>query len=201
MTSVDRGLLRRITEPVIALVLLLVLSPLLALLALAIRLDSRGPILFRQTRTGKAGIRFEMLKFRTMHHTVDPSGQHAVTADSEAIRNFKAVDHPGISRVGRILRRTSLDELPQLWNVVRGEMQFIGPRPTSFGLETYDLWHTARLELAPGLTGLAQVRGLHTLSFEERCRLDIRYIQQRSLRLDLQIVGQTLAGAAMGRGA
>ena len=115
--------------------------------------------------------------------------------------DFKMADDPRITRVGRFLRRTSLDELPQLINVLLGQMSLVGPRPTSFGADTYSLWHTARLEVDPGLSGLWQVSGRNELDFDERLRLDIAYLRNRCLWLDAQILFRTIGSVITGRGA
>ncbi|MGH8901858.1 MAG: sugar transferase [Egibacteraceae bacterium] len=168
-----------------------VLLPLLALIALAIRLDTPGPALFTQLRTGRDGVRFRMYKFRTMVRNAEelkPSLQHLSIVPWP---DFKVIDDPRVTRVGRLLRKTSLDELPQLINVLRGEMTLVGPRPTSFAPSTYQLWHTKRLDVRPGITGLWQVRGRNTTTFDERLRLDIEYVARMSLALDARILGWT----------
>jgi lipopolysaccharide/colanic/teichoic acid biosynthesis glycosyltransferase len=114
--------------------------------------------------------------------------------------DFKIPDDPRITRVGKILRKTSLDELPQVLNVIRGEMSIVGPRPTSFAASTYDLWHSERLEVVPGITGLWQIKGRGTMTFDERLRLDIEYIERRSTRLDLQLMAQTALAVFKGSG-
>ena len=166
--------------------------PLVATCAVAIAIDSPGPIVFTQPRTGRDGRRFPMYKFRTMVRDAEalkPSLQHLNILPPP---DFKIPDDPRITRVGRFLRRTSLDELPQLINVVRGEMSLVGPRPTSFAASTYDLWHTERLDVPPGLTGLWQVRARNGSTFDERLRLDIAYVRGRSMLLDLLILWWTV---------
>ena len=156
-----------------------------ALCALAIRCTSRGPILFRQTRVGLDGADFEVLKFRTM---VD--GDNPVFPDADRI-----------TRVGRLLRRSSLDELPQLWNVARGDMSIVGPRPTlRYQSERYDDRQRRRLAVRPGLTGLAQVSGRNTLTWPERIEHDLDYVDRRSLRLDLSILARTARVLVTGGG-
>jgi len=115
--------------------------------------------------------------------------------------DFKIIDDPRITRVGKFLRKTSLDELPQLWNVLRGEMSFVGPRPTSFAATTYDTWHTERLEVTPGITGLWQIKGRNQMTFDERLRLDIEYVRRMSFRLDLKIITLTAAAVVTRSGA
>jgi lipopolysaccharide/colanic/teichoic acid biosynthesis glycosyltransferase len=175
--------------------------PLLALCVLAIRLDSPGPALFVQLRTGRGGKRFRMHKLRTMVSDADRRKDDCMHLNQHVWPDFKIDDDPRVTRVGRFLRRTSLDELPQLLDVLRGDMSLVGPRPTSFGSETYRLWHTARLESLPGLTGLWQVSGRADLEFDDRVRLDIAYHRNRSLRLDLGILMRTLPCVLSGRGA
>jgi lipopolysaccharide/colanic/teichoic acid biosynthesis glycosyltransferase len=169
-----------------------VVVPLLGLIALAIRLDSPGPIVFRQQRTGRHGVRFGMYKFRTMVRNAEELKASLAHLNILPPPDFKIPDDPRITRVGKILRKTSLDELPQILNVVRGEMSLVGPRPTSFAPSTYSRWHTARLEVTPGITGLWQVFGRNEMSFDERLRLDIEYIRTRSLWLDLKILFWTI---------
>ncbi len=157
-------------------------SPLLALAALAIKLEDGGPVLYRQTRVGKDGVDFELLKLRTMVVGAETMGAGLAVNRGD----------PRITRVGRLLRRTSLDELPQLWNVVRGEMSVIGPRPTlRYQVERYDERQRRRLEVKPGLTGWAQVNGRAALPWAERIELDVWYVEHRSPLLDLKILART----------
>lgn len=176
---------------------LLVLVPLALtvglLCALAVWIESPGPVMFTQLRTGRDGNRFRMFKFRTMVPNAEELKASLQHLNILPPPDFKIPNDPRITRVGRLLRKTSLDELPQLLNVVRGEMSLVGPRPTSFAPSTYDLWHTARLEVQPGITGLWQVKGRGTTTFDERLRLDIEYIRRRSLAFDLKILCLTLA--------
>jgi lipopolysaccharide/colanic/teichoic acid biosynthesis glycosyltransferase len=157
-------------------------SPLLAVAALAVKLTSRGPVLYRQARVGKDGVEFELLKLRTM------------VVGAEAQGAGLAIDRgdPRITRVGRILRRLSLDELPQLWNVLRGDMSVIGPRPTlRYQVEQYTPHQLRRLEVRPGITGWAQVHGRATLPWAERIELDVWYVDHRSPMLDLKVLART----------
>ena len=161
---------------------LVLASPFLAAAAIAIKLDGGGPVLYRQQRVGKDGREFELVKLRTM--VVGAEGQGAGWA----------VDHgdPRITRVGSVLRRVSLDELPQLWNVVRGEMSLIGPRPTlAYQVEQYTPHQRRRLDVRPGITGWAQVQGRASLPWEERIELDVWYVEHRSPSLDLKILART----------
>jgi lipopolysaccharide/colanic/teichoic acid biosynthesis glycosyltransferase len=157
-------------------------SPLLGLAALAAKLEDRGPVLYRQTRVGKDGADFELLKLRTM------------VVGAETMGAGYAVDEGDsrITRVGRLLRRLSLDELPQLWNVIRGEMSVIGPRPTlRYQVERYDARQARRLQVKPGITGWAQVHGRAALPWAERIELDVWYVEHRSALLDLKILAKT----------
>lgn len=173
----------------------------LALCAIAIRLDSPGPVLFKQSRTGRGGRRFGMYKLRTMVRDADARKAELAHLNELSFPDFKIRNDPRITRVGRFLRTSSLDELPQLLNVIRGDMSIVGPRPTSFTPETYRLWHTERLEVQPGVTGLWQVSGRSELEFDERLRLDIQYIRNRCLALDLRIILLTFGAVFSRRGA
>ena len=157
-------------------------SPLLALAALAIKLDDGGPVLYRQRRIGHKGREFDLLKLRTM----------VVGAESQGAGWAVNKGDPRITPAGRVLRRLSIDELPQLWNVLRGEMSIIGPRPTlAYQVEQYTPHQRRRLEVKPGLTGWAQVHGRARLPWAERIELDIWYVKHRSLALDLRILART----------
>jgi lipopolysaccharide/colanic/teichoic acid biosynthesis glycosyltransferase len=159
-------------------------SPVLAAAAAAIKLEDGGPVLYRQRRVGRDGCEFELVKLRTM--VVGAERQGAGLAVNEG--------DPRITRVGRVLRRLSIDELPQLWNVVRGEMSLIGPRPTlAYQVERYTPRQRKRLEVKPGITGWAQIHGRAALPWEERIELDVWYVENRSPRVDLQILLRTPA--------
>jgi len=161
---------------------LVVTSPLLVAAGLAVKLEDGGPVLFRQTRVGKDGKDFELLKLRSM------------VVDAERTGAGHAVDRGDrrITRVGRLLRRTSIDELPQLWNIVRGDMSVIGPRPTlRYQVERYSERQRRRLDVRPGLTGWAQIHGRATLPWAERIELDVWYVEHRSPRIDLRILLRT----------
>jgi lipopolysaccharide/colanic/teichoic acid biosynthesis glycosyltransferase len=161
---------------------LVVAAPFLGLAALAVKLEDGGPILYRQARVGRGGVDFELLKLRTM------------VVGAEAQGAGFAIDRgdPRITRVGRVLRRLSLDELPQLWNVLRGDMSVIGPRPTlRYQVETYTERQRRRLEVKPGLTGWAQVNGRAALPWPERIELDVWYVEHRSPSVDLAILVRT----------
>ncbi|HVA29895.1 MAG TPA: sugar transferase [Gaiellaceae bacterium] len=174
--------MNRTADVAIAGTALVVASPLLGLAAAAVKLGDRGPVLYRQTRVGRDGVDFELLKLRTM------------VVDAEHQGSGLAVDKGDtrITRAGRLLRRLSLDELPQLWNVLRGEMSVIGPRPTlRYQVERYTPRQRRRLEVRPGITGWAQVHGRAALPWEERIELDVYYVEHRSPWLDLKILAKT----------
>jgi exopolysaccharide biosynthesis polyprenyl glycosylphosphotransferase len=197
-----QGGAKRAFDIVVAAALLLVLLPLFALIALLIKLDSHGPVLFRQVRTGKDGKPFVFLKFRGM--VADAEQRRA---ELEALNEadgpiFKIRRDPRVTRVGRVLRRTSLDELPQLWNVLRGDMSLVGPRPPlPDEVARYAPWQRGRLAVRPGLTGLWQVSGRSLLGFEQMVMLDLEYIACWSLALDLRIVLRTIGAVLSMRGA
>jgi lipopolysaccharide/colanic/teichoic acid biosynthesis glycosyltransferase len=181
-----------------------VLLPLIGFCALLIKLEEpQAPVFFVQERTGRGGRRFRMFKFRTMVANAEELKQHlaCVNADGELAGPIKLENDPRVTRVGRALRKTSLDELPQLLNVVKGEMSLVGPRPTSFGLKSYQLWHTERLDVLPGLTGLWQLYGRGSTDFNDWLRWDICYLERRCLWLDIQIVFRTAFTVLQQRGA
>jgi len=195
--------------------LLLLLSPILAFIALAIKLTSKGPVIFEQERLGQFGTKFKCLKFRTMHANNDPkihreyvqdfiAGQtKGVNSNSYEPVVYKLTNDPRVTAVGRFLRKTSLDEFPQFWNVLRGEMSLVGPRPpVPYEFEMYDYWHRRRVfELKPGVTGLWQVNGRSRTCFDDMVRLDLRYSQTWSLWLDLKILLATPLAVVAGSGA
>ena len=187
-----------LTTCVVVLPLVLIL---MVVIALAIRIDSRGPIVFVQLRTGRDARRFKMYKFRTMVENAEELKESLQHLNILPPPDFKIIDDPRITRVGRFLRKTSLDELPQLFNVLRGDMSLVGPRPTSFDSDTYSLWHTHRLEAPPGITGLWQIKGRNSMTFDERLRLDIYYVENRSFLLDLKIIFQTFTTVVSRSGA
>jgi lipopolysaccharide/colanic/teichoic acid biosynthesis glycosyltransferase len=181
----------RALDLTIAGVLLVVTAPFLGLAALAIRLESRGPVFYRQRRVGKDGRPFELLKLRTMVPGAETMGAGIYVLEGDA----------RITRVGRLLRRFSLDELPNLVNVLRGELAIVGPRPTvQEQVDRYTERQRRRLEVKPGITGWAQINGRTSLPWPERIELDVWYVEHRSLRLDLQILARTARMLASGRG-
>lgn len=207
---------KRVLDFVIALVLLTILSPLMLLIAILIKLYSPGPVFFVQERVGAKRQRrgnqsywqkttFRCYKFRTMRINADTSLHQAymralIDNDEEKMDELqghntkirKLIRDPRVTRPGRILRKLSLDELPQFWNVLRGEMSLVGPRPAiPYEVELYKSWYLGRLQALPGITGLQQVTARSTFDFDEQMRLDIEYIQNQSFLLDLQIMLQT----------
>jgi exopolysaccharide biosynthesis polyprenyl glycosylphosphotransferase len=189
-------------DRVSAAVCLLVLAPVFVGVALAVKLDSRGPVFFRQTRVGRDGRRFNMVKFRTM--VVDAE---RLQADLEG-RNeadgvlFKLRTDPRVTQTGRLLRRYSIDELPQLWNVLRGQMSLVGPRPPlPAEVELYERHVNRRLLVKPGLTGLWQVSGRSDLPWDEAVRLDLYYVDHWSPTMDLAIIAKTFSAVLKGSGA
>ena len=203
MPTVSRGYLRmkRAFDLAFCVLVTPVVVPLLLLCALAIKIDSPGAVTFAQDRTGQHGIRFRMYKFRTMVQNAEELKPALAHLNILPFPDFKILDDPRITRVGKVLRKTSLDELPQFINLVKGDMSLVGPRPTSFAASTYDLWHTYRLEVSPGITGLWQVFGRNSSTFDERLRLDIQYIQNMSFGLDLKIIWWTVKSVFKGSGA
>jgi len=208
-----RRLVKRAFDLMTASVLLVVLSPLFLLIALLIRLDSPGPALYRQERIGENGRPFTMLKFRSMVRDADPRvHQEYVTdlirrnvspqAQSGRGGHLKPQQDPRVTRVGRIIRKASLDELPQLFNVLRGEMSLVGPRPAlAYEVAVYKEWHRRRLSALPGITGLWQVVARNQVSFDDMVRLDIEYIEHQSLWYDISILLRTPWAVLTGRGA
>ena len=186
----------QISKRLFDLTLCLLAAPLILLVmavtAVLIWIDDPGPISFTQMRTGKGGQRFAMYKFRTMVTNAEELKQEYMHLNELTLPDFKITDDPRVTRIGRILRKTSLDELPQFINVIKGDMSLVGPRPTSFDVSTYSLWHTERLEVLPGITGLWQVNGRSDVDFDQRLLMDIEYIERQSLLLDIQILFQTV---------
>lgn len=177
-------------------------GPVLIFVGLAILIESPGaPVMFFQNRTGRGGKRFRMYKFRSMVPNAEELKQKYMHLNELQWPDFKITNDPRVTRVGRILRKTSMDELPQLLNILKGDMSLVGPRPTSFGPETYQLWHTERLDVLPGITGLWQVFGRASMEFDDRLRLDIAYIERRSFWFDFNILLKTVIAVFESRGA
>jgi lipopolysaccharide/colanic/teichoic acid biosynthesis glycosyltransferase len=204
-TEVEHALValaRRSIEVVVSLIGLVALVVLLPLLALAIRLDTRGPVFFRQTRLSRGGRPFTIYKLRTMTQDAESRLGDVIRLNIMDGPTFKAKDDPRITAVGRVLRRFSLDELPQFWNVLRGDMALVGPRPplpTEWAL--YDPLERARLQVRPGITGLWQVSGRNHCPHQRMVELDLEYVRRRSLLLDLGIILRTLPSMLRGWGA
>jgi lipopolysaccharide/colanic/teichoic acid biosynthesis glycosyltransferase len=205
-------------------VLLILLAPLLALIAIAVRLDSSGPAVFRQRRIGRGCKPFTVNKFRSMHVDASherhrefvlklikgeepeqdlPAGHHAgADGSAESSPYYKMIADPRVTRMGRLLRRSSLDELPQLWNVLRGDMSLVGPRPPiPYEVDHYPPEWFERFAVKPGITGLWQVSGRSTVTLEEMVRLDVEYARRRTLRLNLLILARTVPAVLGARGA
>ena len=193
---------------------LVILSPIYAAIALAIKMNSKGPVLFRQERLGQYAKPFTVLKFRSMRTDCDPrihqeyvnqfiAGQVEGKASDGSAPVFKIQKDPRVTSIGHFLRKTSLDELPQFWNVLRGDMSLVGPRPPiAYEFKVYDVWHRRRvLEIKPGITGLWQVHGRSRTRFDDMVRLDLKYARVWSVWLDLKILVQTPAAVFTGEGA
>jgi len=192
---------KRLFDLAVCLLLLPAALAVVALCALSVLVCDGRPVFFRQDRTGRGGRRFRMYKFRTMVPNAAELKADLAALNQLSGPDFKVENDPRITRLGAILRKTSLDEMPQLLNVLRGEMSLVGPRPTSFEASTYDLWHTERLEVAPGITGLWQVSGRSDVDFDDRVRLDIEYLERRDFWFDLWILFRTVAVLVQQRGA
>jgi lipopolysaccharide/colanic/teichoic acid biosynthesis glycosyltransferase len=183
MTRAQYEVVKRALDVVIAAVVAVVTAPVMAVIVIATRLEDRGPAILRQRRVGLNGQDFELLKFRTMIADAHQVGAGWLIAERD----------PRITRVGRVLRRWSLDELPQVFNVLRGEMSIIGPRPTlRYQVDKYTPFQLRRLEIRPGITGWAQIRGRNNLRWSERIELDVWYVDHRSLWLDVVILLRTI---------
>jgi lipopolysaccharide/colanic/teichoic acid biosynthesis glycosyltransferase len=207
--------IKRVIDVVGSGALLLVLSPFLLVIMALIKLTSKGPVIFEQVRLGQFGARFKCLKFRTMYTNNDPkvhqeyvqqfiAGKGGLDNSNGADKPvYKLVKDPRVTSIGTFLRKTSLDELPQFWNVLRGDMSLVGPRPpVPYEFEVYDIWHRRRvLEIRPGVTGLWQVSGRNRMRFDEMVRLDLRYCQTWSIWLDLKILIATPRAVFNGGGA
>jgi len=209
--------LKRVLDIVGSVMAVLIFSPLFLIIPLLIKISSKGPVLFRQERIGQFGAKFTFLKFRSMRINCDSSihqkylrnfirnqGEYVNSnRDNAKASIYKITDDPRITPIGRLLRKTSLDELPQFINVLNGEMSLVGPRPPiPYELENYDIWHRHRvLEIKPGITGLWQVTGRSSTTFDEMVRLDLKYIREWSLWLDMKILFETPWAVMSGKGA
>jgi exopolysaccharide biosynthesis polyprenyl glycosylphosphotransferase len=189
---------KRAIDVAVSAAAMVMLSPLLLGVAFVAMIREGSPVLFRQERVGLHGRRFDVIKFRTM--VLDAEAQYEALVEQSDPRAFKLTEDPRITRTGRFLRRTSLDELPQLWNVLRGEMSLVGPRPAPpREVDGYDVWHRRRLSMKPGITGLWQVSARRSDDFDGRAELDLSYIDRWSLWLDIKILARTVPAAFAGR--
>ncbi len=196
------GGLKRLTDVIGALVGLIVSAPLMLLIAIAIKLDSPGPVLFVQMRAGRDGKPFRMYKFRSMVADAEARLNEVIARNRLPLPVFKIPADPRVTRVGKILRRFSLDELPQFVNVLKGEMSLVGPRPEELRIVAmYSDWHRRRLAVKPGITGPMQTYGRGALSLDERVRLELAYIENYSLWKDLYFLLKTIPAVLGGRGA
>jgi lipopolysaccharide/colanic/teichoic acid biosynthesis glycosyltransferase len=202
--------IKRVFDFVLCAMLLFFCAPLFLMISLAIKLESPGPVLYVHDRIGKGRRVFKMYKFRTMHHNIARDAHRDfmkafVNGNTPANYNsgvFKPFETNQVTRIGRFLRSSSLDELPQIINVLKGEMSIVGPRPNVvWEVEEYKGWHKERLEVLPGITGLAQVRGRSGISFNEIIRHDLRYIERQSFLFDLKIIWWTFASVIQRTGA
>jgi exopolysaccharide biosynthesis polyprenyl glycosylphosphotransferase len=193
-TSFSTMAMKRTVDIVLSAVGIIVLAPLMLAIAIAVRLSSRGPALFRQVRAGRGGKPFKILKFRTMCHDAEERIGEVISPDELDEPMFKLREDPRVTKVGRYLRRTSLDELPQLFNVLKGDMSLVGPRPEELWLvERYGETQRFRLAMRPGLTGPMQVHGRGELNFQERLAVEREYVENYSIRKDLKILLRTVS--------
>lgn len=195
--------LKRFIDIAGSILIMIVLSPILALIALIIRIDSPGPVTFKQIRVGKWSTPFYMYKFRSMY--IDAEARKAALARSNEMKGgvtFKMKDDPRITRIGRYIRRASIDELPQLWNVLKGEMSLVGPRPSLISeVSEYTLSDRRRLDIKPGITCIWQVSGRSDIPFDQQVELDSAYIESQSVWMDIKLLFKTIPAVLLGRGA
>jgi lipopolysaccharide/colanic/teichoic acid biosynthesis glycosyltransferase len=207
-------LIKRIFDLAVCIFILPPLLAVMAIVALVIKLDSPGPAIFIQERIGRGGKPYRMYKFRSMRFDHDDQADrefmNSYISGGAVQKQIPSSDQPAykpdhkasITRVGKILRKTSLDEAPQIFNVLKGEMSIVGPRPNvPWEVEAYHWWHTERMEVIPGITGLAQVRGRSGLQFDTLVRYDIEYVRKRSMKLDMKILWWTVLTVLSGKGA
>jgi lipopolysaccharide/colanic/teichoic acid biosynthesis glycosyltransferase len=193
---------KRSFDALVAGIALIVLAIPMAIISTLIKAsDWRAPVLYRQRRVGLNGRSIDVLKFRTMVPDADALKEELRSRSAVSWPDFNVRDDPRVTRLGRFLRKASLDELPQLWCVLKGDMSLVGPRPTSFGADTYDLWQTERLRFRPGVTGPWQVAGRGTMEFEERCRLEISFFRHPSLLAELKLLVLTVPALLRSPGA
>lgn len=191
--SVFYSFIKRIIDIVGSLVGLIVLSPILLVVAILIKLDSKGPILFSQVRVGKNGKEFKMHKFRSMVVDAEELKEKLREQNEREGPMFKIKDDPRVTRIGRFIRKTSIDELPQLINILKGEMSIVGPRPSlPKEVAQFDDWMLERLEVKPGLTCYWQVSGRDIIGFEEWMKLDVKYVREKNLIIDIKLIFKTV---------
>lgn len=209
------GIGKRVFDIVVASLILIIVCPVMLLIALLILIDSEGPVFFKQERVGLGGQGFTFYKFRTMRQNspsdvhreyvqsfIRSQGSNGETEQKTRPDPHKLANDPRITRVGRVLRRTSLDEIPQFFNVLRGEMSLVGPRPPlPYEVQVYQDWHKARLAAIPGITGLWQVQGRSRVTFDEMVRMDLEYITHQTFWLDIKILILTIPAVISGAGA
>lgn len=194
-------LLKRVLDVLLSAMIVLVLSPILIAVAIAIKLDSRGPVFYSSERIGKRGRVFRCIKFRTMVRDAERRRADVMHMNEREGVLFKITNDPRITRLGRFLRKYSIDELPQFFNVLRGDMSIVGPRPPlASEVKEYKLSHLRRLDVMPGVTGLWQVQGRQDPSFDSYISLDVTYIENWSIWLDLKIIGRTIGVVLAGTG-
>lgn len=194
--------IKRIFDVVVAASALVLCAPLMVLVALLIKLTSPGPVIFMQERVGFKGQRFGMLKFRSMSEYAEAVRTSLAAQNEIPGPVFKIRDDPRVTPIGRVLRKASIDELPQLLNVLKGEMSLVGPRPPTPGeVEQYEAWQLRRLEAKPGLTCIWQVSGRSHIAFDEWVRMDVEYVEKQSFWLDLKLLLLTIPAVITGRGA
>ena len=191
---------KRIFDVLFCIAIFLPVTVVAAICAIAVWLESPGPVFYSQLRIGKDGRPFRMYKFRTMVQNAEELKASLAHLNVLPPPDFKIPDDPRVTRVGRFLRRTSLDELPQFVNVLKGDMSIVGPRPAEDGMDTYRLWYGERLEVPPGITGIWQLEGRAAISFDERLRYDLEYIRTMSLWLDIKLIVRTLGVVFQGTG-
>ncbi len=192
---------KRVMDIILVILILPVVAPVLLICSIAIKMENfDAPVIYSQLRTGRGGKFFKMYKFRTMVPNAEELEKQLAHLNELTWPDFKIKDDPRITKAGKILRRTSLDELPQIFNIIIGNMSIIGPRPTNFGPDRYDIWQTERFDVLPGVTGLWQVLGRGNTQFDDKLRLDIIYVKKRSIKLDMHILLRTIPVVLTGQG-
>ncbi len=194
--------LKRFLDIVLTSTMLIILSPLFLLTALAIKIDDRGPVFFSQVRVGKRGRHFMMHKFRSMEVMAEQKKDHLMDLNESGCVIFKIKNDPRFTRIGKIIRKTSIDELPQLWNILKGDMSLVGPRPpVPNEVQKYRFQDLGRLDVKPGLTCIWQVSGRSDISFEGQVKLDLQYIESQSFWTDVKLLFKTIPAVLLGKGA